>query len=478
MIAVLSPISANARSFFVDVNCDGEVNIGDVTAIIDFILSGESASPIDMNKSYLSAREFGAVGDGQTDDTDALEELFDAAFMLKKAVFFDPGTYLIRRSLLLRSGMEIYGEDATIKKPTAVTTTLTEPVAKGQTYLDVASSDGFNVGDQFFIADPNGANWCTYGIITAIDGNRISFTNIISDQQSAFPGCIKAYDRGLSVSTSFALLRSWAARFACDGVSIHDLTLDGNRTPSEPKSWANSCLHLDSYYAGGYTGQTGIMYRNVQRNLVASNLTIKNSPHDGISDQSEGGLIVKNCVIENSAMHGVHVGTRFAGGLVMGNRMQGNGSVGAGVFFCQTVTDVIVENNEITAFNHGCSDEEFGTAGKYITIRNNQFKNITNAVFDFLKATSNSHGGGLLISDNKIQGLNTTIFSGTYLDNVIISNNVVSSVAASPSTLIRATNSRNVILSGNTVPSTLNVNQPVTATNTVNLIDDANSWDD
>ena len=471
----MTPMTARADGFVPDVNGDGEVNIADLNAVIDFILKGETVTPIDLNKTYLSARDFGAVGDGETDDTEALEALFEAAFLLKKAVFFDPGTYLIRRSLLLRTGMEIYGEDATLKKRSAVTTTLAEPAVKGQTYLDVVSANGFNLGDQFCIADPGGANRCTYGIITGIEGNRISFTNIISDQQSNFPGCVRDYDSG-KVSASFSLLRSWSTRFECDGVFIHDLTLDGNRKTNEPYIWANSCIHMDSYYPGGYTGSSGIEYRNIQRDLMVRNVTIKNSPCDGISDQGEGGLIVRDCVIENSAAHGVHFGTIYSSSVIANNTMIGNGSFGSGVFFCQEVNDVVVANNTIENFSHGCSDEEFGTAARNVTIRNNVFKDIKGHVFNFMKAMSGFHGGGFLISNNQIFNLKSFLFSGLYLDNVILSNNEVKSVASQTSRIISITQSRNVVIAGNKVPSSVSCDEPVNATETVNLIQDANSW--
>ena len=475
MALLSAPAVVQAQTIYPDVNSDGEVNIADVNGVISFILQGNTEVP-SPNKEFLSAREYGAVGDGVTDDTEALEKLFDAAFRQKKAVFFDQGVYMIRRSLTLRSGMEIYGYKATLKKNAAVTTTLAAAAVKDQTFIDVASAEGFNVGDQFVIADSDGANWCTYGLVTAVEGNRIHFKNIISDMQSNFPGCVRQYPAGYKVSTSFALLRSWASRFACEGVYIHDLTLDGNKRSDEARSWANSCIHMDSYYENGYTGQSGIEYRNAQRNLIARNLVIMNSPHDGISDQSAGGLIVTDCRIENSAMHGVHLGTRFAGALISNNRMTGNGVAGAGVFFCQTVTNVIVDNNLFTFFNHGCSDEEFGTSVKYVTIRNNQFKNITGYVFDFLRATSAVHGGGLQISNNTVEGLKAALFSGDFLDDVIISNNEVKSVKIPPTNLINVVDSKNVIISGNTVPSTVSLEEPVKSTNTTNLVQSGNSW--
>ena len=476
-LAMLLPLHVKAQDWFGDVDLDGNVNIADVTSLIDHLLAKDPYTPFNPYGSYLSAKEYGAIGDGETDDTQALENLFDAAFRMHKAIYFEPGTYLIRRALTLRTGMEIYGDSATIKKREAVTTSLTEAASKHQTYINVASTSGFNEGDMFVIVEPDFANQCTFGIVTSIEGNRINFTNVISDQQSNFPGCIRNYVSGRKVTTAFALLRSWSPRFDCDGVYIHDITLDGNRKSSEPKVWSNSCIHMDAYYPpSGYTGDTGIDYRHIQRNLIVNNVTIKNSPHDGISDQGLGGLHVSNCTIENPAVHGVHMGTRYSGGVITGNKMTGNGTSGAGVFLCQSVVNVIVENNEISKFNHGVSDEEFATCGKFTIVRNNKFKNITSYVFDFLKASSSSRGGGHIITDNSIEGLKAIMFSGKYLDYVTIANNTVSSITTVPTAIISITQSDNVLISGNKLPSGTTVSEPVRSTDTTNLIESSNSW--
>ncbi len=478
---LLTPAKADAQDYyysFADVDGDGRVSINDVTVIVDCILDGGSTGGVvNPNKGYLSARDYGAVGDGVTDDTNALEKLFLDAFSLKKAVFFDPGTYLIRRSLTLRSGMEIYGSDATItKKPAAITSLLTA-APKGQPFIDVLNANAYAVGDQFFILQSNSANQCTYAIVDSIDGNRIYFTNIASDQQPNFPGCAKDYAAGTKVSTSFALLRSWSSRYDCDGVLIHDLTLDGRRVSSEPMSWANSCIHLDGYKPGGFTNSTtGVVYDHPQRNLTVRDVVIKNSSHDAISDQGEGGLVATGCVIENSAMHGIHLGTTYYNALIYNNKMTGNGSRGAGVFCCENVTDVVVDSNEISSFNHGCSDEEYGTCAKYVIITNNRFDNITSYVFDFLKAILSNHGNSLQIYGNKIEGLKSLLFSGDYLDNVVIADNEVTSVTKLPSKLISAVQSKNIIITGNTLPTGTTVTTPVVSTGTTNLIDTSNSW--
>ena len=101
---------------------------------------------------------------------------------------------------------------------------------------------------------------------------------------------------------------------------------------------------------------------------------------------------------------------------------------------------------------------------------------MTGYVFDFLKATNSNRGGSLQIYDNRIEGLKSVMFSGNYLDNLMVSNNVVESVTKVPSKLINAIQSKNVIITGNTLPADVTFETPVVSTNTSNLIDASNSW--
>ena len=106
------------------------------------------------------------------------------------------------------------------------------------------------------------------------------------------------------------------------------------------------------------------------------------------------------------------------------------------------------------------------------------FSSITSYVFDFLKATSSARGGGLLITNNKVSGLKNSLFAGKYLDDVVFTKNTVSSVTSMPSELMKVTNSNDVIIVGNTLPSDASVTTPVNSTNTTNLISVSNSWDE
>ena len=79
-----------------------------LTQNLPFKMTAVKAPVIPKNEVKLT--DFGAVGDGETDDTEALERLFASAAENQKAVYIPAGTYMIRRPLTIKSGMEVYGD--------------------------------------------------------------------------------------------------------------------------------------------------------------------------------------------------------------------------------------------------------------------------------------------------------------------------------------------------------------------------------
>ncbi|KAL8933128.1 MAG: hypothetical protein Q9216_006515, partial [Gyalolechia sp. 2 TL-2023] len=59
---------------------------------------------------FISARSEGATGDGKTDDTQSLQDIFIRAASSGKIVFLDSGVYRITRTLYLPKGSKIVGE--------------------------------------------------------------------------------------------------------------------------------------------------------------------------------------------------------------------------------------------------------------------------------------------------------------------------------------------------------------------------------
>lgn len=431
----------------------------------------------------LSSSQYGAVGDGTTDDTEAFEALFDDAFTQKKAVCIEDGTYLIRRSLTLRTGMEIYGiGNATLKKKAAVKTTLSAAAASGQEYIDVVDASDFSVGDQFFIADSNSsgvrpaAMYCTYGVVTEINGNHISFKSVY---HSAKAGCVKAHASGLEVCTSFALLRTYSAlgdAYKCDGVYIHDLTLDGNKVSGETPEWGNSCIHIDPDKGSGtwQHSATGMTFGYTQRNLHCRNLIIKNSPYDGISDQGAGGAVIEGCRFENCYANGIHFGTEYDKAIITGCQFYNCGA--AGVFWCDKVNRIIVANNEFEACNKGVSDVEYATPVKHSLVVANIFKNITSVVFDYSNASVNNTSGygHVVIANNLVMSANGVVAKLAKLNYVSFVGNMVCEWASSaPSYVIHADNINTAIIADNICPT---ATAYVDKDGVTNLKDVNNSW--
>jgi parallel beta-helix repeat protein len=66
------------------------------------------------NSGMIDAKDFGASGDGSTDDTSALQAAIDAAAKAKQKLTIPPGNYLVTRSLQARSGLAIWAFGATL----------------------------------------------------------------------------------------------------------------------------------------------------------------------------------------------------------------------------------------------------------------------------------------------------------------------------------------------------------------------------
>ena len=77
--------------------------------------------------------------------------------------------------------------------------------------------------------------------------------------------------------------------------------------------------------------------------------------------------------------------------------------------------------------------------------------------------------------DNTVERLNDIMLNGIYLQNVIFTGNTVRSISHTPSSFVKVTSSKNVIVSGNTVSSG-SVSNPVVTTSSSNVINNSNSW--
>src|SRR5262249_52020951 len=89
----------------------------------------------------LSAADFGAVGDGQTDDTAALQSALDAAFAPGRATFLriPPRQYRITRTLRITAGPGQTGTIARLSGSQAHGPPLVSEIRDGSNVLEIVS---------------------------------------------------------------------------------------------------------------------------------------------------------------------------------------------------------------------------------------------------------------------------------------------------------------------------------------------------
>lgn len=73
---------------------------------------------IALQKYYVNVKEFGAKGDGVTDDTTAFQSAIDFANSINGRVFVPRGRYRISKLAVVDNGLDIVGQNAVIIKTT------------------------------------------------------------------------------------------------------------------------------------------------------------------------------------------------------------------------------------------------------------------------------------------------------------------------------------------------------------------------
>ncbi len=321
-------------------------------------------------EGYVTPRMFGAVGNGITDDTDAIRMARDAAVAENKALYFPAGTYLVRGHIELWNDCEIYGEgsrtvikkhkaNSEILKPSGAAGTFTV----GQQAFVVSDGHKYNAGDDFYF----GANARNVegmrGRIISIDNNIITVESYGTDRngdhkiEKGLPerlvASVNDETATVIISTTFPVFS--AVRYTEDGewnalgnVYIHDLTIDGNRQQDEASSYTVSAIQFDSLkvFRSAHEQIATIGCENV----YLEKLHIYNSPADGISVQSARKVWVTDCVTERCG-NGVHLGF---------------GTTGAGITGCRFIADCCGYYDGDGVNSVSVSDNHFEDCGKGI----------------------------------------------------------------------------------------------------------------
>lgn len=197
----------------------------------DGITINNGTTTVISSESWYKVDDYGAVGDGSTDDTAAIQAAATAAGT-NGIVYFTPNkTYIISKQVTLPNDVNLWGYGATIKRADLVSTTLSVSADVGDNSITVADASVFSVGETVTLIDAGSSdagkndndisNW-DYLTINDITGNVITFNETVGAPDS---GRISTYPIGTPVFVIYDLFRGSSDA----SNNFYGLTIDGNK---------------------------------------------------------------------------------------------------------------------------------------------------------------------------------------------------------------------------------------------------------
>ena len=233
-----------------------------------------------------------------------------------------PGTYTLRNSVYLRTGIRILGSgaDSVLTKSASHSVALSDDSDWYDQEVTVTSAKGLKVGDGILlrVRNPhNGSSDVLKRTLVARKGNRFKLDRALRKNfwLSGKP----------TLSTLFPLISGDHVH----DIAIKDIALDGNRKQN---------AHLDGNYGGC------IFLQDCNR-IHMTGVEARNNNGDGISWQICHDVVVENCHSHDNADLGLHPGSGSQRPLIRNNKVERNN---IGVFFCWGIKYGLAENNQIT----------------------------------------------------------------------------------------------------------------------------------
>lgn len=325
--------------------------------------------------------DYGAVGDGVTDDSDALFALLASG---EDVQFTKDAVYLNRRELYMSPRTTIHGNLATIKRKAQVSSTTTTDVAPGTNQYVLADATGFEVGMSVAFANSTVAKGAlatgvslsdNNPVITAINGNTITVTDG-SDAPNGPNITFTATANVYSVQNTIWLDTD---------CKVLDVVFDGNKANVPWSRWeVQAELHQES-----------TRHRTLVRGCRFFNI-----PGEGYQPRGDY-VTIENCVFEEVEGNGIHFAAathpvvtncRF----INCNLDLDHGHVDGGISFSSLITDAWIVGN----YMKGCRSGVGGLSGNDANhvIANNFIVDCTTHGLD-----CDDTNGGLVIVGNHIR---------------------------------------------------------------------------
>lgn len=371
-------------------------------------VNGKAVSGKAMSADVVSVADFGAVGDGKTDDTAAIMKAYDAAARGEGTLFFPKNskgsTYLTRRSIILRSGMTVSSDRGVVLSSASavlegggrtIRRKVVKDSPKGATSVEVDDAAGLVPGQEITIWQSEGSYRETLADIVKVEGNTVHFDTSRFSKDGVNRGNLHDRIGGKAVVlTDFSFVKTVMSKEAVD-CAVENITIRSRGNPTDPYIYTISPVHQAPNRPAA------------QKILRIRNVTIDGSSQDGISVQGSGDIWIENCTVRNVKHKGIHWGTSCDRVIVRDNlcencggaefeKSSNNGGTGA-MYFCVNNHRVLITGNVIKNCYRGVFGYDYRGNGETDTdsvVADNVFDNC--ATYGCL-----IHGGRrLVVADN------------------------------------------------------------------------------
>lgn len=338
---------------------DNKANLSDLasdsgSSLIGFKQDGVGAvsrTTADKFKEYTSVKDFGAVGDGVTDDTEAIQKAIDYVYAIGGGVVLVTHGVFVFTSILLKTGVTLRGNGGVLKLKDGVCNNAST------TYYLIHNTGHSNVTYDNLIVDGNGANNSLFLVADAVtcsgEGSRVIDCEITNPPDSGIMFSIAPYSR-------------------CSGNRVsggRDLGIYVNGNNNTDKTGIQSSIVSDNIVSGAPLGGIGIK-RSTGFVVVCGNV-IDNCGNGITVEDSTGGVNPESIVICNNIMRrvgainpstaqtGIYI-SKLKNGSVYGNHIYDADGYG---IYGRSLDGVIVSCNIVNGNISGSSTKPLGHSG-------------------------------------------------------------------------------------------------------------------
>ncbi|MGO0259323.1 glycosyl hydrolase family 28-related protein [Priestia aryabhattai] len=355
----------------------------------------QDSNEILAEKKVVNVKDYGAKGDGITDDTQAINAALDSIITEGGTIFFPKGTYILSSQISKKpmGELKILGEESTIKFVLPQNTLNSQTVLRFNNVVNNILFQGITIDANRDASNPlmvhnNSADMSRVAIVEITD---CKFINGLQTDNTPFQSGVYirgAFDKVIVTRSTFKNMNSLKDNSPVSrGLHVAE---DSDKDNYTRQVIVNDSLFEDIY---NYTSidSDGLSYSN------------KFDP----SQYKEGTLIVKNTTFKNCK--GRSIKSQVQSNIIVGNKFFRNKYDGKNEIDCQYAGAFISENN----FNYdyyGVGVVFGGSVRSNIHkgfIINKNTVNVVNSIIDSVCAidvTGPYTLNSIIVRDNKVEG--------------------------------------------------------------------------